>query len=132
MKKTIFLLIPFLTCLCLNGFSQPAPAPLENIPFLVTFGPNACPSWGDDDFSQTVLAEDVFGATAGPDSFRVADGATVSFTLSSSELRDGIGAGANGQVSFAPIPLPAGAVLLLTALGGLAAARRLKASSPTG
>jgi hypothetical protein len=53
MKKFILLLIPVIFCSVFNGLSQPAPAPDENIPFLVTFGPDACPSWGDDDFSQT-------------------------------------------------------------------------------
>ena len=33
--------------------SQPVPAQDENIPFLMTFGPKAETSWGDDDFSQT-------------------------------------------------------------------------------
>ncbi len=33
--------------------SQPVPAPDENIPWLVTFGGDACPSWGDDNFTQT-------------------------------------------------------------------------------
>lgn len=34
-------------------FSQPVPGEDENIPFLMTFGPKAEKSWGDDDFSQT-------------------------------------------------------------------------------
>lgn len=34
-------------------FSQPVPGDDENIPFLMTFGPKAEKSWGDDDFSQT-------------------------------------------------------------------------------
>ncbi len=34
------------------GFSQPVPNVDENIPFLMTFGPGAETSWGDDDFSQ--------------------------------------------------------------------------------
>jgi hypothetical protein len=33
--------------------SQPVPAGDENIPYLMTFGPKAGTSWGDDDFSQT-------------------------------------------------------------------------------
>ncbi len=33
--------------------SQPVPAGDENIPYLMTFGPKAQRSWGDDDFSQT-------------------------------------------------------------------------------
>jgi hypothetical protein len=48
-----FLLLLVLPYFCLNGFSQPVPAPVENIPFLVTFGADGCTSWGDDDFSQT-------------------------------------------------------------------------------
>lgn len=41
--------------------AQPAPNIEENIPFLMTFGPQAATSWGDDDFSQTfffLLPED--------------------------------------------------------------------------
>ena len=34
------------------GYSQPVPNVDENIPFLMTFGPEAETSWGDDDFSQ--------------------------------------------------------------------------------
>ncbi len=34
-------------------FAQPVPAGDENIPHLMTFGPEAETSWGDDDFSQT-------------------------------------------------------------------------------
>jgi hypothetical protein len=33
--------------------AQPVPAGDENIPFLMTFGPKAGTSWGDDDYSQT-------------------------------------------------------------------------------
>jgi len=33
--------------------AQPVPAEDENIPYLMTFGPKAETSWGDDDFSQT-------------------------------------------------------------------------------
>lgn len=48
-----FLLLLILPCFSLNLFSQEVPCPKdENIPYLVTFGPDACPSWGDDDFSQ--------------------------------------------------------------------------------
>jgi len=35
------------------SMAQPVPAGDENIPFLMTFGNKADPSWGDDDFSQT-------------------------------------------------------------------------------
>jgi len=46
-------LIILLSIVCLTGlFSQPAPAPDENIPYLVTFGGNSKTSWGDDDFCQ--------------------------------------------------------------------------------
>jgi hypothetical protein len=34
-------------------FSQPVPGDDENIPYLMTFGPKAEKTWGDDDFSQT-------------------------------------------------------------------------------
>jgi len=44
----IFLQIP-LTCLK----AQPVPGVDENIPYLMTFGPKAETSWGDDDFCQT-------------------------------------------------------------------------------
>ena len=33
--------------------AQEVPGPDENVPFLITFGPKAATSWGDDDFSQT-------------------------------------------------------------------------------
>ncbi|MCK5136106.1 MAG: hypothetical protein KAR19_10005 [Bacteroidales bacterium] len=36
----------------IDVISQPAPAEDENIPYLVTFGADANPSWGDDDFCQ--------------------------------------------------------------------------------
>ncbi len=51
----------FLKCFCIlallllnkiDASSQPAPAVVENIPFLVTFGNNSERSWGDDDFCQ--------------------------------------------------------------------------------
>ncbi len=50
--KKILLMLTGLT-LIINGFSQPVPAGDENIPYLMTFGPKAGTSWGDDDFSQT-------------------------------------------------------------------------------
>jgi hypothetical protein len=34
-------------------YGQPVPAGDENIPYLMTFGPKASTSWGDDDYSQT-------------------------------------------------------------------------------
>jgi hypothetical protein len=36
-----------------DAFTQAVPAVEENIPYLVTFGKQANPSWGDDDFAQT-------------------------------------------------------------------------------
>ncbi len=36
-----------------TGFGQKFPSDEENIPYLMTFGPKAETSWGDDDFSQT-------------------------------------------------------------------------------
>ena len=38
--------------LTIAGLSQQAPAEVENIPYLVTFGGNSDKSWGDDDFCQ--------------------------------------------------------------------------------
>ncbi len=37
----------------INAAAQPVPTEDENIPYLVTFGGDACPSWGDDNFTQT-------------------------------------------------------------------------------
>jgi len=51
MKKILFVLTGL--ALMMNGISQPVPAGDENIPYLMTFGPKAGTSWGDDDFSQT-------------------------------------------------------------------------------
>jgi hypothetical protein len=51
MKLKIVLLL--ITLPLFEIFSQPVPAGDENIPFLMTFGPKAQKSWGDDDFSQT-------------------------------------------------------------------------------
>lgn len=77
----------------------------------------------------TVLAENTVGGSGGPLQFTLAQNAAISFFLST----DGTvpGAQAAGQVTFAPIPLPAGALLLLTALGGLAATRRYKKAAET-
>lgn len=74
-----------------------------------------------------VLAENTVGASGGPLQFTLPENASISFFLTT----DGEvpGAQAAGQITFAPIPLPAGALLLLTALGGLAATRRFKKSS---
>jgi len=44
----IFILIAFAS---FKAQGQPVPSPEENIPFLITFGNRACPSWGDPDFS---------------------------------------------------------------------------------
>jgi hypothetical protein len=51
MKKMILMLMGVL--LIVSGIAQPVPAGDENIPYLMTFGPKAGTSWGDDDFSQT-------------------------------------------------------------------------------
>jgi hypothetical protein len=51
MKPILFLLIALSVTVLLQG--QPVPAGDENIPYLMTFGPKAETSWGDDDFSQT-------------------------------------------------------------------------------
>lgn len=40
-------------CSTLHLLAQPVPAADENIPYLMTFGPEAETSWGDDDFSQS-------------------------------------------------------------------------------
>jgi hypothetical protein len=40
-------------CLIYTANGQPVPAGDENIPYLMTFGPKAGTSWGDDDYSQT-------------------------------------------------------------------------------
>jgi hypothetical protein len=51
MKYAVSVLITM--CLVLATAAQPVPAGDENIPYLMTFGPKAGTSWGDDDFSQT-------------------------------------------------------------------------------
>jgi hypothetical protein len=48
-----FLSVIFAVVLLTGAYSQPVPAGDENIPYLMTFGPKAGTSWGDDDFSQT-------------------------------------------------------------------------------
>jgi hypothetical protein len=49
-----YIVTMFLLVLNLIGMiAQPVPAGDENIPYLMTFGPKAGTSWGDDDFSQT-------------------------------------------------------------------------------
>lgn len=50
--KKLFLLI-LISSVYLAVYAQPVPAEDENIPHLMTFGPKAATSWGDDDFSQT-------------------------------------------------------------------------------
>ncbi len=52
MKKFFFLNIIFISFVVVLH-AQPVPAGDENIPYLVTFGPKAETSWGDDDFSET-------------------------------------------------------------------------------
>jgi hypothetical protein len=51
MKYLFYFLLAVL--LMKNAYGQPVPAGDENIPYLMTFGPKAGTSWGDDDFSQT-------------------------------------------------------------------------------
>lgn len=53
MKNLSLLLLFIVAGIFSRAFSQPVPAQDENIPFLVTFGADACPSWGDDNFTQT-------------------------------------------------------------------------------
>jgi len=50
MKYTLWILM--LCGMLSPANSQPVPNEEENIPFLMTFGNEADPSWGDDDFSQ--------------------------------------------------------------------------------
>jgi hypothetical protein len=50
MARQLYIFI--LLMISVLGFSQPVPNVEENIPFLMTFGPKAETSWGDDDFSQ--------------------------------------------------------------------------------
>ncbi len=51
MKKYICIIF-FLLITGIPLFSQSAPSIDENIPYLITFGGNSLPSWGDDDFLQ--------------------------------------------------------------------------------
>jgi hypothetical protein len=51
MKYFLFLVFFVGMAGCIHA--QPVPAGDENIPYLMTFGPKASTSWGDDDFSQT-------------------------------------------------------------------------------
>ncbi len=53
MRNHIFLILFALPVILNDLPAQPVPAPDENIPYLVTFGGDACPSWGDDNFTQT-------------------------------------------------------------------------------
>lgn len=46
-------LVAVAALLAQSAWAQPVPNEDENIPFLVTFGKAADPSWGDDDFCQT-------------------------------------------------------------------------------
>ncbi len=48
-----FLFLVFVVGFTGGIYAQPVPAGDENIPYLMTFGPKASTSWGDDDFSQT-------------------------------------------------------------------------------
>jgi hypothetical protein len=51
--KNSFAIFLFFLLLTTNCVAQQVPSVEENIPFLVTFGKNSDPSWGDDDFSQS-------------------------------------------------------------------------------
>jgi len=51
MKYIPILILAFVLATGMDA--QPVPAGDENIPYLMTFGPKAGTSWGDDDFSQT-------------------------------------------------------------------------------
>jgi len=53
MMRKIGVLVLFVTIVGTMAWAQPVPAEDENIPYLMTFGPKAESSWGDDDFSQT-------------------------------------------------------------------------------
>jgi hypothetical protein len=48
--KRLILYIGVLMGGAYTAICQPVPAPEENIPHLMTFGKDADPSWGDDDF----------------------------------------------------------------------------------
>jgi hypothetical protein len=48
-----FAFLTFAIVITTSAFGQPVPAGDENIPYLMSFGPKASTSWGDDDFSQT-------------------------------------------------------------------------------
>jgi hypothetical protein len=52
MRGLVFL-FAFTFILSIRLVGQPVPAEVENIPYLVTFGPKAEKAWGDDDHSQT-------------------------------------------------------------------------------
>ncbi len=51
--KLVYLITLSFLVIANYSICQPVPAGDENIPFLMTFGPKAERSWGDDDFSQT-------------------------------------------------------------------------------
>lgn len=48
-----YLLVVITTLLSFQSFAQRFPSEEENIKYLVTFGKDSDPSWGDDDFNQT-------------------------------------------------------------------------------
>ena len=49
--KNCFLALVLIIAL-INAQGQPVPSPEENIPWIITFGNKAHPSWGDPDYSQ--------------------------------------------------------------------------------
>ena len=69
----------------------------------------------------TLLSVSTPPSAGGFGTFLIPVGKQLTFQITGTEG----GAGASGQVAFAPIPLPAGILLLLTALGGLAATRKI-------
>lgn len=56
MNRFLYLSLIFLVVIA-KIYAQPVPAEVENIPYLMTFGPKAEKSWGDDDFSQTFFLQ---------------------------------------------------------------------------
>jgi hypothetical protein len=55
MKNYIYPLILIALCHTYNAYAQRFPGEEQNIEFLVNFGKYGQPSWGDDDFTQTIF-----------------------------------------------------------------------------